>query len=111
MWSELRLRLGPDVALRGLLTETANRTHHCSPAIVARDEATRMGGAKRYPSIAVHGVDGFRKALNPSCVPISTNSPLPRHYYSIIGRPIQTLLSERTARSGCLLPCKRAMAS
>ena len=24
-----------------------------------------MGGAKRYPSIAIHGVDGFRKRLNP----------------------------------------------
>ena len=30
--------------------------------------ARRMGGAKRYPSIAVHGVDGFRKGLNPSYV-------------------------------------------
>jgi hypothetical protein len=37
--------------------------------------------------------------------------PLPRHYYSIIGRPIQSLLSQRTAKSGCLSPCKRARAS
>jgi len=33
---------------------------------------------------------------------------LPRHSYSIIGRPIQSLLSQRTAKSGCLSPCKRA---
>jgi hypothetical protein len=33
------------------------------------------------------------------------------HHYSIIGRPIQSLLSQRTARSGCLSPCKRARAS
>jgi predicted TIM-barrel fold metal-dependent hydrolase len=25
-----------------------------------------MGGAKRYPSITVHEVDGFREGLNPS---------------------------------------------
>jgi hypothetical protein len=28
-----------------------------------------MGGAKRYPSIAIRGVDGFRKGLNPSYGP------------------------------------------
>jgi hypothetical protein len=36
---------------------------------------------------------------------------IPRHFYSIIGRPIQSLLSQRTAKSGCLSPCKRARAS
>jgi hypothetical protein len=30
---------------------------------------------------------------------------------SIIGRPIQSLLSQRTGKSGCLSPCKRAKAS
>src|SRR5258707_12377692 len=35
---------------------------------------------------------------------------IPR-FYSIIGRPIQSLLSQRTAKSGCLSPCKRAKAS
>src|SRR5216684_5645564 len=34
-----------------------------------------------------------------------------RRPYSIIGRPIQSLLSERTAKSGCFPPCKRARAS
>src|SRR6266480_4962956 len=33
-----------------------------------------MGGAKRYPSTAVHGVDGFRKGLNPSYVLIQLNA-------------------------------------
>jgi hypothetical protein len=28
--------------------------------------ARRMGGAQRYPSIAVREVDGFREGLNPS---------------------------------------------
>src|SRR5438034_11184249 len=31
---------------------------------VLRHLARRMAAAKRYPSIAVHGVDGFRKGLN-----------------------------------------------
>jgi hypothetical protein len=31
--------------------------------------------------------------------------------YSIIDRPIQSLLSERTAKSGCFSPCRRARAS
>jgi hypothetical protein len=34
-----------------------------------------------------------------------------QYYYSIIGRPIQSLLSERTARPGCFSPCRRATAS
>jgi hypothetical protein len=42
--------------------------------------------------------------------PLSGLRSIPR-FYSIIGRPIQSLLSQRTAKSGCLSLCKRASAS
>jgi hypothetical protein len=35
-------------------------------ADIASGSTPRMGGAQRYPSIAVREVDGFREGLNPS---------------------------------------------
>ena len=46
-----------------------------------------------------------------SGIPYLSATMTARHFYSIIGRPIQSLLSQRTAKSGCLSPCKRARAS
>ncbi len=50
------------------------------------------------------------KVLPSAGLPLSGLRSIPR-FYSIIGRPIQSLLSQRTAKSGCLSPCKRAKAS
>ena len=55
----------------------------------------------------------WAECITPICPELfmTGTGPLPRHHYSIIGRPIQSLLSQRTAKSGCLSPCKRARAS
>ncbi len=49
----------------------ASRSRICGGRLAAR----RMGGAKRYPSIAVHGVGGFRKGLNPLAADLQRRSP------------------------------------
>ena len=52
-------------------------------------------------------VTGWHRLMMPK------QTALPRIpvYDSIIDRPIQSLLSQRTARSGRSLPCRRARAS
>jgi hypothetical protein len=64
-------RLAEEPGERGLTASDAKFVSHISQSLAyleigGSEVARRMGGAQRYPSIAVGEVDGFREGLNPS---------------------------------------------
>jgi hypothetical protein len=86
----------PVATAKRLGASQRSTTRRCASHHIATQRANRWG----HPA-----------ALARLARTVTLTGPLPRYHYSIIGRPIQSLLSQRTAKSGCLSPCKRAWAS
>ena len=84
----------------------ADHRHGLHPLPHLQSVVQDVPGLRRPDAFLPIGCEGWRR-ISESAI----RRPRPKQHHSIIGRPIQSRLSERTARSGGLPPCKRASAS